>query len=131
MKIFKLAVVAVILLAVLNCTASRAVSPEMQACMGSHGSRDQYLPVITRYADEDIVQKAMGLLAIPRPYVVFTTRQGTQTIYTVEGVVAEGAGGYPDGSVVTYRVAWEGNRIVSLEFVSVQKLTDVIPSFTT
>lgn len=131
MKTIKMAMVAAMLLAVLNCTASMAVSPEMLACMGSHGSRDQYLPVITKYADEDIVQKAMGLLAIPRPCVVFTTRQGGQTIYTVEGVVAEGTDGYPNGSVVTYRVAWQGNRIVSLEFVSVRNLTDAIPSFTT
>jgi hypothetical protein len=131
MKTIKMAMVAAMLLAVLNCTASMAVSPEMQSCMGSHGSREQYLPVITKYADEDIVQKAMGLLAIPRPYVVFTTRQGGQTIYTVEGVVAEGTAGYPNGSVVTYRVAWQGNRIVSLEFVSVRNLTDAIPSFTT
>jgi nitrous oxidase accessory protein NosD len=127
MKIVKIAAVALILLAVLNCAASIAVSPEMKACLGSHGSRDQYLPVITKYADEEVVQKAMGLLVIPHPYVVRADQKGSQTVYTVEGVVVEGSDGFPNGSLVTYRVFWEGNRIVSLEFVSVQDLSQVIP----
>ncbi len=130
MKIFKAAAVIVILLGVLNC-ASIAVSPEMKACLGAHGSKDQYLPVVTAYADEDIVQKAMGLLVIPHPYVIRADQKGAQTIYTVEGVVAEGSDGFPNGSLVTYRVAWEGNRIVSLEFVSVQDLNQLIPFATT
>lgn len=130
MKILKVAVVIFIVSGVMNC-ASIAVSPEMKACLGSHGSKEQYIPVITKYADEDVVQKAMGLLVIPHPYVVHTAQKGTQTIYTVEGVVAEGSDGFPSGSLATYRVVWEGNRIVSLEFVSVQDLSLVIPYLTT
>jgi len=132
MKNFKIAaVVTSLFLSVMSCTATIAVSPEMYACMSSHGSKDQYCPVIARYADEDVVQKAWGLLAIPHPYVVSSAQQGTQTVYTVEGFVSKASGEFPEGSLVTYRVAWEGNRIVSLEFVKVQKLEEVIPFFTT
>jgi hypothetical protein len=127
MKILKIAAVVVILMGVLNCTASTAVSPEMNACLSAHGSRDQYLPVITKYADEDIIQKAMGLLAIRHPYVVRADHKGAQIVYTVEGIVMDSSDRFPNGSLVTYRVAWEGNRIASLEFVSVQDLSEIIP----
>jgi len=127
MKILKVAAVALILMSVLNCTASIPVSPEMNACLGAHGSREQYLPVITQYADADIVQKAMGLLAIRHPYVVHVDHKGSQILYTVEGIAIGESDRFAKDSIVTYRVAWEGNRIVSLEYVSVQDLSDIMP----
>jgi hypothetical protein len=127
MKILKIAAAVMILMAVLNCGASTAVSPEMNACLGAHGSRDQYLPVITKYADEDIVQKAMGLLAIRHPYVVRANQKGSQIVYTVEGLATGRSDRFANDALVTYRVTWEGSHIVSLEFVSVQDLSEVIP----
>ncbi len=101
-----------------GCTTPTPMSPEMNACISSHATREQYLPVITRYADEDIVKKAVELVAIKHPTVINRVENGPQTIYTVEGFVEQPTSFAPANSVATYRVVWQGDHIVSLEFVN-------------
>jgi hypothetical protein len=92
------------------------VIPEMQECMQSHGSQEQYTAVLKKYCDPSIMRQAMGLLVIKKPYVIKTEQKGPMVCYTVEGIVVETSSELPADTTQTYNVCWESGRIVSLEF---------------
>jgi len=92
------------------------VIPEMQECMQSHGSQEQYAAVLKKYCDPGIMRQAMGLLVIKKPYVIRTEQNGPMVCYTVEGTAVETSSELPADTTQTYNVCWESGRIVSLEF---------------
>lgn len=98
------------------------VIPEMQECMRSHGSRQQYEAVLKKYSDPGLMRRAMGLLVIKDPRVVRTDERGPAVCYTVEGTTVETSREFPSDALQTYYVCWQNRKIVSLEFYGAKPL---------
>ena len=97
------------------------VIPEMQECMQSHGSQEQYTAVLKKYCDPGIIRQAMGLLVIKDPYVVKTEKRGPVITYTVEGRTVGTSSEIPSDVLQVYQVRWKNARMVSLEFLGPKK----------
>ncbi len=121
------------ILAGIFCTgmawAGPVVIPEMQECMRSHGSRQQYEAVLKKYCDPGMMRRAMGLLVIRDPQVVKAEENGSVVCYTVEGTTVETSREFPADATQTYNVCWQNRRIVSLEFYGAKPLVyeEIIP----
>jgi hypothetical protein len=112
--------------------AFSGVIPEMEECMRSHTTPQEYEAVITtpqeyeavikKYAEPGIIRQAMGLLVIKEPYVVKTEKEGSVTTYTVEGITVGTSSEIPADVVQMYRVSWEGGKIISLELMGPKKV---------
>jgi hypothetical protein len=102
--------------------AFSGVIPEMEECMRSHTTPQEYEAVIKKYADPGIIRQAMGLLVIKEPYVVKTKKEGSVTTYTVEGITVGTSSEIPADVVQMYRVSWEGGKIISLELMGPKKV---------
>jgi hypothetical protein len=96
--------------------AGPGVIPEMQECMRSHGSRQQYEAALKKYCDRGIMCRAFGLLVIKDPHVVKAEENGPEVCYTVEGTTVETSREFPSDSTQIYHVCWKNRKIVSLEF---------------
>lgn len=118
MKFGKWMIVLLSLMLFAGCSPALKVSPQMQECLKAHGSRQEYLPVVSKYADDAMVQEALNLLIVPEPVVVQVDVQGPRTVYTVEGYTFTAVDEINPGDIVTYRAAWEGNRIVAVEILA-------------
>ncbi|HOI95363.1 MAG TPA: hypothetical protein PK250_11720 [Syntrophobacter fumaroxidans] len=92
------------------------VIPPMKECMAAHGSQQEYLAVLKKYADPGIIRQAMGLLVIKNPSVMQTETRGSSVCYTVEGILVETSSEIPSDTTQVYRACWDNGRIVSLEF---------------
>ena len=92
------------------------VIPEMEECMRSHTTPQEYEDVIKKYADPGIIRQAMGLLVLKEPYVVKTEKKGAVTTYTVEGITVGTSSEIPSDVVQVYKVGWEKGKIISIEF---------------
>jgi len=99
------------------------VIPEMKECMHSHGSQEGYRAVIQKYADQTIVNQAMGLLIIKEPYITSAKKEGQKTCYTVEGVTVATVTEVPNDSVQTYKVCWENSRIIFFSPLGAKRVT--------
>jgi len=97
------------------------VIPEMEECMRSHTTPQEYAAVIKKYADPSIIRQAMGLLVLKGPYVVKTEKEGPITTYTVEGITVGTSSEIPSDVVQVYKVGWENKKIVSIEFKGLKK----------
>jgi hypothetical protein len=102
--------------------AFSGVIPEMEECMRSHTTPQEYEAVIKKYAEPGIIRQAMGLLVIKEPYVVKTEKEGSVTTYTVEGITVGTSSEIPADVVQMYRVSWEGGKIISLELMGPKKV---------
>ena len=96
--------------------AFSGVIPEMEECMRSHTTPQEYEAVIKKYADPGIIRQAMGLLVIREPYVLETEQEGSVICYTVEGKTVGTSSEIPSDVVQVYKVGWEKGKIVSIEF---------------
>ena len=96
--------------------AAGGVIPEMEECMRSHTTPQEYEAVIKKYADPGIIRQAMGLLVIKKPYVLETEQEGSVICYTVEGTTVGTSNEILSDVTQVYRVCWENGKIVSLEF---------------
>jgi hypothetical protein len=97
------------------------IIPEMKECMQAHTSQKKYRAVISRYANSDIIRKAMGLLIIRDPYVIKTEKVDNKIYYTVEGITISTSSEMPADIVQVYRVGWQNGRIISLEIFGPKK----------
>lgn len=91
------------------------VTPEMEECMRSHGSQGQHAAVLRKYCGPEIMNQAMGLLAIKNPQVVRTQKTGKAVCYLVEGSIGEASTETPGETMQSYCVCWESGRVVSLD----------------
>ena len=108
-----------LVLFMLLATAGLAVGgviPEMEECMRSHTTPQEYEAVIKKYADPGIIRQAMGLLVIKEPYVLATEQKGSVVCYTVEGTTVGTSSEIPSDITQVYRACWDQGRIISLEF---------------
>lgn len=96
--------------------AFSGVIPEMEECMHSHTTPQEYGAVIKKYAAPGIIRQAMGLLVIKDPYVLKTEQQGSEICYTVEGTTVGTSSEIPSDVTQVYKACWEQGRLVSLEF---------------
>jgi hypothetical protein len=105
------------------------IIPEMEECMRSHTTPEEYEAVIKKYADPGIIRQAMGLLVIRNPYVLETEQKGSAVCYTVEGITVGTASEIPSDIVQVYKACWRDGRIVSLEFYGPKRFLnqDIIP----
>jgi hypothetical protein len=128
MKITKYFIIALMILGIAGW-ATAGVIPEMEECMRSHTTPEEYAAVLEKYCDAGIIRQAMGLLVIKEPYVLKTEQEGPRVCYTVEGTTIGTSSEMPSDVTQTYKVCWENSRVVSLEFFGpksrVQK--EVIP----
>jgi hypothetical protein len=97
------------------------VMPEMQECMHSHGSREQYCKVLQKYCGNNMIRRAMSLLVIKNPYVIKTEKIGTAIYYTVQGTTVETSHEISTETTQIYRVCWDSGKIVSLKFLGGQE----------
>ena len=97
------------------------IIPEMKECMQAHTSQKKYMAVISKYANSEIIRKAMGLLIIREPYVIKIDRVDNKIYYTVEGVTIPTSSEMPADIVQVYRVGWQNGRIISLEIFGPKK----------
>ena len=97
------------------------VIPEMEECMRSHTTPQEYGAVIKKYADPGIIRQAMGLLVIKEPYVLKTEQKGSVICYTVEGTTVGTASEISSDVVQAYKVGWEKGRLISIEFKGPKK----------
>jgi len=97
------------------------ILPEMQECMRSHGSQEEFASVLKKYCDSDIIRSAMACLVIKDPHVVETKKEGSVICYTVEGATVETAHEFPSDIVQVYKVCWGKGKVVSLQFFGPQK----------
>lgn len=95
--------------------AAEMIGP-MKECMAAHGSQQEYLAALKKYADPGLIRQAMGLLVIKNPSVVHTETRGSAVCYTVEGTLVDTSNEIPSDTTQVYRVCWENSRIISLEF---------------
>ena len=96
--------------------AAGGVIPEMEECMRSHTTPQEYEAVIEKYADPGIIRQAMGLLVIKEPYVLETEQKGSVICYTVEGTTVGTSSEIPSDVTQVYKACWDHGRIISLEF---------------
>jgi hypothetical protein len=110
-------------LAFLGAKSKKAppIIPEMQECMQSHGSREQYGKVLQKYCGNNMIRRAMSLLVIKNPYVIKTEKIGTAIYYTVQGTTVETSCEIPTETTQVYRVCWDSGKIVSLKFLGGQE----------
>ena len=54
-----------------------SVIPEMEECMRSHTTPQEYEAVIKKNADPGIIRQAMGMLVIKEPYVLASEQKGS------------------------------------------------------
>jgi hypothetical protein len=92
------------------------VLPEMQECLQSHGSQEQYAAVLEKYCRVDLIGKAMGLLVVKDPQVVRVEHSGKAVCYLVEGSIADISVLPLNETVEVYSVCWQDGRIASLDF---------------
>ena len=96
--------------------AAGRVIPEMEECMRSHTTPQEYEAVIKKYADPGIIRQAMG-----EPYVLETEQEGSVICYTVEGTTVGTSSEIPSDVVQVYKVGWEKGKIISIEFKGQKK----------
>lgn len=96
--------------------ARSGVIPEMENCMRSHTTPQEYEAVIKKYADPGIIRQAMELLILKEPYVVKTEKEGPVTTYTVEGMTVGTSSEILSDVVQVYKVGCEKGKIISIEF---------------
>ena len=101
--------------------AFSGVIPEMEECMRSHTTPQEYGAVIKKYADPGIIRQTMGLLVLKEPYVVQTEKEGSVMTYTVEGMTVGTSSEIPSDVVQVYKVGWEKGKIISIEFKGQKK----------
>jgi len=92
------------------------VLPEMQECLQSHGSQEQYAAVLEKYCRVDLIGKAMGLLVVKDPQVVRVEHSGKAVCYLVEGSIVDASTLTSDEALQDYSVCWENGRVASLDF---------------
>lgn len=95
--------------------AAEVIAP-MKECMAAHGSQQEYLAALKKYADPGLIRQAMGLLVIKNPSIMQTETRGSSVCYTVEGALVETSDEIPSDTIQVYKVCWENSRITSLEF---------------
>jgi len=114
-------IMTIVLLGTISCALvwvgmGPKVSPEMEECLQSHGSQDQYAAVLKKYCSPEIVNQAMGLLVVKNPQVISTQHKGAAVCYRVEGSLVETSSKIPGETTQNYCVCWENGRVVSLDF---------------
>jgi hypothetical protein len=106
----------IIIFALLWIGSGPRISSEMQECLQSHGSQEQYAGVLRKYCSPEMIRQAMGLLAVKEPQVVRIQHSGKAVCYLVEGVIADAPTQASGEAVQVYSVCWENGRVVSLDF---------------
>jgi len=107
---------ATIILALVWIGSGPKLLPEMQECLQSHGSKDQYAAVLKKYCNPEIIHQAIGLLVVKDPQVVRTMHSGKTVCYLVEGSISDAATETAGETIQNYSVCWENGRVVSLDF---------------
>jgi hypothetical protein len=106
----------IIIFALVWVGSGPGISSEMQECLQSHGSQEQYAGVLRKYCSPEMIRRAMGLLAVKEPQVVSIRHSANAVCYLVEGVIADAPTQASGEAVQTYSVCWENGRVVSLAF---------------
>jgi hypothetical protein len=115
MKVLKHFLVLLMILGTAGWAFSEVI-PEMEECMRSHTTPEEYGAVLTKYCDPGIIRQAMGLLVIKKPYVLKTEQEGAAICYTVEGTTVGTSSEIPSDVTQVYKVCWDQKRVISLEF---------------
>ena len=129
MKKITVCIVTLFLFGIWGHAFAMDIIPQMKECMRSHGSQEQYRPVIQKYADPAIANDAMGLLIVKEPYITRADKEGQAICYTVAGVAVATVTEAPYDVVQTYGVCWEHGRIVSFSPLGAERVTPEPLSF--
>ena len=106
----------IVIFALLWVGSGPKISAEMQECLQSHGSQEQYAAVLRKYCSPKMINQAMGLLIIKTPQVVRIKHSGKAVCYLVEGSIVDASTLAHDEALQDYSVCWENGRVVSLDF---------------
>jgi hypothetical protein len=101
--------------------AFSGILPEMEECMRSHTTSQEYEAVIKKYAEPGIIRQALGLLVVKEPYVVKTEKEDPVITYTVEGMTVRTSSEIPSDVLQVYKVSWKNGKIISIEFKGSKK----------